>query len=474
MGESSTLRSSDPTGYSTGDVIAEKYRLVRFLAEGAQGSVWLAENLALGSEVAIKLVHGEPSNAAPTLRLEKEARVAAQIGHAAVVRVFDLGRTSQGDAFIVMEFLQGENLGERLTACGRLSPVETVRTLLPIADVLHVAHARGIVHRDVKPENVFLAKSGSVIQPKLLDFGIAKHRGLASSESVITDVGALVGSPAYLSPEQAVCREDIGRAADLWSFCVVLYECVTGALPFDSENCHDLFRKIGEDAPAPMLAHGVGDFELWEIVRRGLAKAPEDRWPDMHSLGRALAGWLRARGIQDDLSGMRLDSKWLARGRTEPAAAFDAVESSSVRCVKKPDAVDARLPATVRAASVRSPSRWLLTGGIVAALVPAALGYGFASSRSGGDTPSVAKQQTPTVRELAAAPLGAAAPLAAAAATAAPKPTVVPPPAAPSPSTRTPMSALPAPRRAQESREPAATTQKKRRSSLNADLIDPY
>src|SRR6185503_4960175 len=147
MIESPTLLSSDATDYVPGDLIGQKYRLVRFLGEGAQGSVWLAENLALRAEVAIKIVHGEPANPAPTLRLEQEARAAAQIAHPAVVRVYDLGRTANGDAFIVMEFLQGESLGDRLTACGRLSSIEAVRTLLPIADVLHVAHARGIVHR---------------------------------------------------------------------------------------------------------------------------------------------------------------------------------------------------------------------------------------------------------------------------------------------------------------------------------------
>ena len=148
----------------------------------------------------------------------------------------------------------------------------------------------------------------------MLDFGISKRRRTTNStEPVMGNIGALMGSPAYLSPEQAACREDIGRAADIWSFCVVLYECLTGALPFPTDNYRELFRRIREEPAEPLLTHGVTDVELWQIVRRGLAKVPSERWPDMQALGRALAGWLKARGVQDDISGMRLDSRWLAR-----------------------------------------------------------------------------------------------------------------------------------------------------------------
>jgi eukaryotic-like serine/threonine-protein kinase len=321
MAESPTLRPSDVTDYAPGDWVGNKYRLERLVDEGAQGSVWLAENVALCAKVAIKLVRREHANPAPRLRLEQEARAAAQLAHPAVVRVFDLGQTPGGDSFIVMEYLEGENLAERLANYGRLSAVETVRTLLPIAEVLHVAHERGIVHRDLKPENVFLSKSGVSIQPKLLDFGIAKLRD-PKGDVAITQVGMLVGSPAYVSPEQAVCRQDVGKEADVWSFCVVLYECLTGTVPFHSDSYRELFRRIGEDAPEPILSHGAGDAELWEILRRGLAKAPSERWPSMHELGRALALWLDARGVQEDISGVVLASKWLGKSRSEPVA-FD-------------------------------------------------------------------------------------------------------------------------------------------------------
>jgi serine/threonine protein kinase len=128
--------------------------------------VWLAQNIGLDARVAIKLVHAERASELPTLRLEKEARAAARLGHPAVVRVFDFGRTVSGDAFIVMEYLEGQSLGEKLFECGRLPPEEALRILLPIADALAAAHARGIVHRDLKPENIFLTPDGESIQPK--------------------------------------------------------------------------------------------------------------------------------------------------------------------------------------------------------------------------------------------------------------------------------------------------------------------
>jgi serine/threonine-protein kinase len=399
---SQTLPSITVVDYAPGELIAEKYRLLRFLGEGSQGSVWLAVNLALHAEVAIKIVRGGPANAIPTRRLQKEARAAAKIPHPASVRVFDLGWTANGDTFIVMEFLQGESLGAHLTTCGRMSPVEAARTLLPIADVLFVAHRRGIVHRDLKPENVFLAKSGATIQPKLLDFGIVKlGRDVGHMESVITDVGALVGSPAYSSPEQIACRADVGQAADVWSFCVVLYECLTGTLPFESETCQDLFRRIESEPPVPILAHGVGDLELWEILRRGLSKDPAQRWPDMKCLGRALASWLRALGVEDDISGIRLDARWLTRPRGEAVAPDLDPRSPSDRQVgeNQESAIGVRQTARGRR---RTPAHWLAVG-FVAAAVPVVLGYTVATTREEPRKPDALAVSAPPPRAVAPA-----------------------------------------------------------------------
>lgn len=396
MAESQNARSIDVTGYAPGDVIGDKYRLERVLGQGAQGSVWLAENLALDAPVAIKIVEADPENPASTLRLEKEARAAAQVVHAAVVRVFDLGQTANGDAFIVMEYLEGQNLGDRLDVRGRLTAVEAVRTLLPIADVLHVAHTRGIVHRDLKPENVFLAKAGQSIQPKLLDFGIAKLGRPTRGDRPITAVGMFVGSPGYISPEQANCRADVGPASDLWSFSIVLYECVTGTLPFAGNNYPEILRRIGEEEPEPIVTHGVADFELWEIIRRGLAKSPEERWPSMQALGQALAKWLKDRGVHDDVSGVLLESRWLAKCRAEPFAWNDGVEpSSTVRPVN-------RMSREASERGSRRLGRSVLIGAAAAAILAALVG--FSAAKETAET----REAAGAVTSLAAAPSDAA------------------------------------------------------------------
>ena len=167
-------KSSGPR-YREGDVVAGKYQLGRHLGEGGMGDVWLAHNETLDIDVALKLIRGELATAEMAERLLHEARAAARLGHPAIVRVNDFGKTDRGDPFIVMELLQGEDLGAALSSRGRLNAVTAVRTLLPIAHALMVAHNKGIVHRDLKPENVFLAKSDDgKLQPKLVDFGVAK------------------------------------------------------------------------------------------------------------------------------------------------------------------------------------------------------------------------------------------------------------------------------------------------------------
>jgi serine/threonine-protein kinase len=300
-----------PDKYAVGDVIAEKYCLEYLLGEGGQAWVWKARHLSLDTFVALKVLRG--TNDSPqTRRLWQEARAAASLGHPAIVRVFDIGEAATGDPFLVMELLQGDNLADRLVERGRLSPVEAVRLLLPIADALAAAHAKGLVHRDLKPDNVFLSLGHGVVQPKLLDFGIVKVQQTASDwQGKSTATGAVVGSPAYLSPEQARGSSDIDQRADVWGLCVTLYECLTGEVPFTGNNYNALLRSIVEDEPQSILELGVNEPELWQLVKRGLAKSRDERWPSTLELGRALALWASERGVQDDVCRTPLDGKWL-------------------------------------------------------------------------------------------------------------------------------------------------------------------
>ena len=318
-----------------GSLIDGKYRLLRELGIGGMGVVYLAHNEALDVEVAVKVIRAslqgmqDPELAA---RLLQEARAAAQLVDPGIVRVFDLGLSSQGHPYIVMELLEGEDLAAVMDRRGPLDAVRAVQTILPVAHALAIAHERGIVHRDVKPENIFLARTeGGRIQPKLIDFGVAKLEPKTNTR--LTAVGAMLGSPDYMSPEQARGLE-VDHSTDIWSLCVVLYEMLVGQAPFWASNHNALMRTIIEERHASILSQGVGDEDLSAIIDRGLAKAPTERWPLMRELGKAAARWLLDRGHTKDLCGAPLERVWLDEPTTGPP--HDGFDPSSVEAVSPP------------------------------------------------------------------------------------------------------------------------------------------
>jgi serine/threonine-protein kinase len=182
-----------------------------------------------------------------------------------------------------------------------------VQILLPIVHALATAHEKGIVHRDVKPENIFLMQAEVGVVPKLLDFGIARRVDYASR---LTLDGALLGTPDYMSPEQAR-GADSGTHTDQWSFCVVLYELLSGVVPFQRENYNALLRAIIEEPPKPLAEVVAVDAKLAQIVERGLLKDPGQRWGSMRDIGEALACWLLDQGVVEDCTGKSLRRTWL-------------------------------------------------------------------------------------------------------------------------------------------------------------------
>jgi serine/threonine protein kinase len=346
---------------AAGSLIDGKYRLDSLLGEGGMGTVWAAHNLQLDVPVAIKLLRPGNDQALLSERLKIEARAAARLVHPAIVRVFDVDTSESGDPFIVMELLRGESLADVLER-GRISGASAVQLLLPIAEGLELAHARGIVHRDLKPHNVMLAEEGERMQPKLLDFGIAKLTSEALLNGSLTETGITVGSPDYMSPEQARGSNDVDYRADIWSFCVVLYEAVSGTTPFDGENYNALMRSILEDEPAPLpldesLDQGLADLILW-----GLSKDRTARPGSVHELGRELARWLLDHGVKEDVCGAPLGPKWITRV---------AQKSAPVIHVDGPDAappVVSRPPPIVRTDTLVSPR---LSGAVVRDATPA-------------------------------------------------------------------------------------------------------
>jgi serine/threonine protein kinase len=271
---------STPPRHEPGELIGGRYRLELPLGEGGMGSVWQAEHVTLHTPVAVKFItpsHEESEDA--LARFMREAQAAAALRSTHIVQVFDFGVES-GAAYMAMELLAGESLATRLLREGRLSPAETARIMGEAARAVEYAHQAGIIHRDLKPDNIFLVREAAIEVTKVLDFGIAKVNSdrLSSSSGGNTATGAVLGTPFYLSPEQARGTKAVDHRSDLWALGVIVYECLLGARPFRSTGLGDLVAKICyEPHPVPS-EHGTvpQGFDQW--VERALAKEPDDRF----------------------------------------------------------------------------------------------------------------------------------------------------------------------------------------------------
>jgi serine/threonine-protein kinase len=238
---------------SPGTLVTRNVRLVRPLGKGGMGSVWVGEHCTLETEVAVKFISPEHAQKARFVaRFRREASSAAKIKSPHVVQVFDHGLTDAEVPYIVMELLKGESLSQRLKRERQLTARETGLLVAQVAKVLTIAHGLGIVHRDLKPDNLFLVESGYELFVKVLDFGIAKVLDPELNE--ITDTGAMVGTPYYMSPEMLLSPKDADHRADLWALAVVAYHALTGKLPFRGETLAGLSVAINDGTFAPPSA----------------------------------------------------------------------------------------------------------------------------------------------------------------------------------------------------------------------------
>jgi serine/threonine protein kinase len=262
-----------------GDVLAGRYRLVAALGEGGMGVVWEARQLTTDKAVAIKVLKGKDGSDAA--RFLREAKIAAGLSHRHIVQVFDFWEVEGGGpTFMVMERLVGETLGTMLERHERLGVEDALALLIPVASALRAAHAQGIVHRDLKPDNIFLARPSKddPIDVKVLDFGLARPVTAGALTTAITQTGSVMGTPFYMSPEQMYGEKDIDVRADIWSFGVILYECLSGQLPFDGENFGQVFRSVTLASPRPLsLAAPHVPPALTALVARMLAHDKEAR-----------------------------------------------------------------------------------------------------------------------------------------------------------------------------------------------------
>jgi eukaryotic-like serine/threonine-protein kinase len=324
-----TLRETGPARLGRGSVLAGKYRLEMLLGEGGMGFVWSAYNVELEAPVAVKLLRASPNSKRLAERLRFEARATARLVHPSIVRVLDVATTDGGEPFIVMELLTGETLSDALLR-GPMSGERAVQLLLPIAEALALAHAHGIVHRDLKPDNVFLSTDGERLQPKLLDFGIAKLGFGQSPLTKLTEDGTVLGSPLYMSPEQ-VSGEGVDQRGDIWSFCVVLYKALTGRAPFGGADRRAVMDAILTELPAPIPEAAHVHPELARLVHWGMCKDRTRRPSSIQELARELARWLLSQGITEDACGAPLVGKWLPHATsTSPSANARAATAAAL------------------------------------------------------------------------------------------------------------------------------------------------
>jgi serine/threonine protein kinase len=258
------------------------------------GCVYEATHRSLGKRVAIKRFHPHlAANPDSLARFVGEGRAIAQVRHAHVVEVFDLDE-EDGAPYLVMELLEGCTLAERIAHGAALSLVETVDLALPLVSALSAAHAAGVVHRDVKPSNVFLRRA-LLSEPCIVDFGVSKHASHAAVEE-LTQSGTLVGSYPYFSPEHTRGAKNVTAQSDQYSLAVVLYECVTGTRPFQGESAYELMHAIAtRDVRPPSRVRPSIPREFDEVLLRAMHRDPLHRYRSMQAFGSALLGFASRR-----------------------------------------------------------------------------------------------------------------------------------------------------------------------------------
>ncbi len=295
----------------TGRILDGRYQLMRFLGRGGMGSVFLAKHVVIGRTLAVKVLDASRvGERREYSRLFREAQTAAAIGHPNIIEVLDVGVAPQGSPYLVMEYLEGEDVASVLRRQGALPARAACAIVEPVLLALQAAHARNIIHRDIKPANIFIVRrtdSPPVI--KLIDFGIAKELG-PSRGAKLTQPGAVLGTPSYMPPEQATGVEDVDPRADIYGVGISLYEMVTDSLPFEGANYNETLYKIVTDSPKrPESPIEELPASLVDIIERAMHRDPEQRfqspaemlealkalelWPDRAQALAALAAELK-------------------------------------------------------------------------------------------------------------------------------------------------------------------------------------
>ena len=461
----------------SGQLVAGRFQLDKMIGRGGMGSVWRARDGRLDMPCAVKFIEGEiAQNPEATMRFEREAKAAAQLRSPHVVQILDHG-VWDGMPYIAMELLEGEDLGHRLSSRGRLMPAEVAAIMSQVCRALVKAHTGGIVHRDLKPDNIFLCCDDDREVAKVVDFGIAKATNNALEMDSKTRTGSLLGTPYYMSPEQASGARDkpVDARSDLWSLAVIVFQCMTGVLPFDGDALGDLLVKIivgPIPRPSAVAANLPAGFDDWWA--RASSRDPSQRYQTAKEFAESLAIVCGTSHQTDVMDRATIQSAIAAAERSGQYVAPTPTGGTMSRTIgDELDALPGQAPKR-RAAT-------FLVGGLLGIL---ALGGAFLAVKGSGDRAPVAAAVAPAPAPASAAPAAPVAPTepleadagtpAAAAEPAAPQPdpvavarpsrpsrqAFVPPPAAPpapvAVPAAAPVSPAPAPPKPAPKPQPAA------------------
>jgi serine/threonine protein kinase len=324
------------------------------------GSVYKAEQPSMNRMVAIKVLHSRFATRDDLVaRFRREARAMSQLSHPNTARVYKYGELDDGAVYFVMDYLEGRNLAAWVRENGPMQAVRAVQLMAQVCGALEEAHRAGIVHRDLKPENVFLTtQSGSTDFPKVLDFGLAKmsEKQMGRGSMMFTQQGMVFGTPEFMSPEQAQ-GEALDCRSDIYSLALILYELITGKLPFDAKAPLDIMKAHVRDAPIPLSQRVSGKPfwpELESVIAKALAKSPDDRYPSAAVFGEALLGCLPKTPAQAEPAA-RVPSvappaaatpaasvaERNSRGESDPT---EIVARAGMSAVAAPDSLPSRLP----------------------------------------------------------------------------------------------------------------------------------